>query len=147
MTAADEQGNCIFCRIVAGQAPATMVYQDDRVAAFMDIRPVNPGHVLVIPKLHAAYLANLDPETGGHMFQSGMRVAAAIRNSGVRAEGINLFLADGSAAMQEVFHSHLHVIPRYAGDGFGLTFSESYYRNTSRADLEDVCRRIVSAWE
>jgi histidine triad (HIT) family protein len=113
----------------------------------MDIRPVNPGHVLVIPREHAPYLAKLDPEVGGDMFQTGMRVAAAIRNSGVRAEGVNFFLADGEAAMQEVFHAHLHVIPRYTGDGFGLTFSESYYQKTPRAELEVVCRQIVTAWE
>lgn len=124
-----------------------MVYQDEHVAAFMDIRPVNPGHVLVIPRVHAPHLADLPPGIGGQLFETGMRVAAAIRRSGVRAEGINLFLADGEAAMQEVFHAHLHIIPRYAGDGFGLTFADHYFQPTPRADLETACKRIVAAWE
>ncbi len=147
MTTKESQENCIFCKILAGELPVTMVYQDDRVAAFMDIRPVNPGHVLVIPKTHAPYLADLDSNLGGHIFQTGMRVAAAIRRSGVKSEGINLFIADGEAAMQEVFHVHLHVIPRYQGDGFGLKFADHYYQKTPRSELKDVCRDIVAAWE
>lgn len=147
MCAANPQDSCIFCAILRGEAPATMVYQDEHVAAFMDIRPVNPGHVLVIPRVHAPYLADLPPGIGGQLFETGMRVAAALRRSGVCAEGINLFLADGKAAMQEVFHAHLHVIPRYAEDGFGLVFAEHYYQETPRADLEAACQRIVAVWE
>ncbi len=89
--------------------------------AFMDIMPVSPGHLLVIPKVHATYLADLDGAAGGAMMQMAMRCAAALRASSLRTEGINLFLADGAAAGQEVFHSHLHVLPRFQGDGFGLS--------------------------
>lgn len=147
MNAKEAPENCIFCKILDRQLPVTMVFQDDRVAAFMDIRPVNPGHVLVIPKTHAPYLADLDPDLGGRLFQTGMRVAAAIRRSGVNAEGVNLFLADGEAAMQEVFHVHLHVIPRYSDDGFGLKFADHYYQKTPRTELENAGRDIVAAWE
>lgn len=147
MCAAIAPESCVFCAILRGDAPATMVYQDEHVAAFMDIRPVNPGHVLVIPRVHAPHLADLPPKVGGHIFETAMRVAAAIRRSGVRVEGVNLFLADGAAAMQEVFHTHLHILPRYAADGFGLTFGDQYYRETSRADLEATCQRIVAVWE
>lgn len=138
---------CIFCKIVAGALPAAIVYQDGVSMAFMDIRPVNPGHVLVIPKRHAAYLADLDPDTGGRLFQIAMRVGAAIRRTDLRCEGINLFLADGEAAMQEVFHVHLHVIPRCTGDGFGLRFGDHYFKETSRADLEAVSQSIVESWQ
>lgn len=133
---------CVFCKILAGTLPASMVFEDERIAAFMDIRPVNSGHVLIIPQRHAPYLAHLDPETGAHMFRTAMRIAAAIRRSKLQCEGINLFLADGEAAMQEVFHVHLHVIPRFAGDGFGLKFPERYFEPTPRSALDDAARAI-----
>lgn len=111
---------CIFCRIVAGQAPASMVYADDRAVAFMDIRPAVPGHVLVIPRAHVADLAGLDPDDAAHLMRVAQRVTAAVRGSGIRCEGVNLFLADGEAAGQEVSHVHLHLIPRYLGDGMRI---------------------------
>lgn len=137
-----ERNACVFCAIVAGQLPASAVYEDEEVLAFMDIQPVNPGHVLVIPKTHFPMLADLDPKIGGRIFQVGQRVAAALRRSGLRCEGVNLFLADGEAAGQEVFHAHLHVFPRYTGDGFGLRFSLDYYDKPPRAALDENARRI-----
>jgi len=134
--------SCVFCNIVRGEAPASVVYADDRVLAFMDIQPVNPGHLLVIPRAHAAYLADLEAETGGHLFQVGMNLAAAVRRSGVRCEGVDLFLADGEAAGQEVFHVHLHVIPRYTGDGFGFRFGPDYHRRPERAALDALAEAI-----
>jgi diadenosine tetraphosphate (Ap4A) HIT family hydrolase len=113
-----DDGTCVFCAIVAGRAEASLAYADETVIAFMDIQPVNPGHVLVIPRAHAPQLADLDEETGAQMWRVAHRVAAALRRSGLRVEGINFFLADGAVAFQEVFHTHLHVLPRYAGDGF-----------------------------
>jgi len=137
--------DCVFCRLLAGELPATFLFRDEQCAAFMDIQPVNPGHVLVIPVRHAPYLADLDAPTAGRLMQEGQRIAAAIRSSGVRCEGINLFLADGEAAMQEVFHVHLHVFPRFAGDGFGLRFGPHYKDLPSRATLEGVGSQIVRA--
>src|SRR6476620_6985523 len=95
---------CVFCDLVAGIYPISAVYEDDIVLAFMDTAPVNPGHVLVIPKKHFTYMADMDEETGMHLFRITMRLEKAIRRSGVRCEGINLFLADGEAAFQEVSH-------------------------------------------
>jgi histidine triad (HIT) family protein len=138
--------DCIFCRILAGDVSGSFVFRDDQVAAFMDIQPVNPGHVLVIPTQHAAYLADIDAETAAYLMRIAQRVAAAIRESGVRCEGINLFLADGEAAMQEVFHVHLHVFPRFAGDGFGLRFSPDYFtRRPERAELDHIAAGIRTA--
>jgi histidine triad (HIT) family protein len=138
---------CVFCEIIAGESPASMIYQDQHVVAFMDIHPVNPGHVLVVPRSHVAALADLDEELGGNLFRAGMRVAAAIRRAEIRCEGINLFLADGSAAGQEVFHVHLHVIPRFSGDGFGFRFAPSYFQPTSRAALDEAAASIRLALE
>ena len=137
--------HCIFCDILARKAPVSMVYQDEHCAAFMDIQPVNAGHVLVIPRHHAPYLDDLDEQTGGHLFQVGQRLAAAVRKCGVRCEGVNLFLADGEAAGQEVFHVHLHVIPRYEGDGFGFRFSPNYFQRPSRSELDAISMDIQNA--
>ncbi|HWQ13001.1 MAG TPA: HIT family protein [Roseiflexaceae bacterium] len=137
--------DCIFCRILAGELPASVVYRDERCAAFMDIQPVNPGHLLVVPLAHAPHLADMDPETGARLFRVAQQLAAALRASGVRCEGVNLFLADGEAAMQEVFHVHLHVFPRYAGDGFGLKFGEHYWRPPPRSELDAVAAQIRAA--
>jgi histidine triad (HIT) family protein len=135
--------DCVFCRIFAGDLPASFVYRDDRCAAFMDIRPVNLGHLLVIPVRHAAYLADIDSSEAADVMKVGQAAAAALRASGVRCEGVNLFLADGEAAMQEVFHVHLHVIPRFRGDGFGLKFSPEYYtRHPQRSDLDALAASI-----
>jgi diadenosine tetraphosphate (Ap4A) HIT family hydrolase len=136
--------DCLFCGIVAGDVEASRVYEDDRVVAFVDIRPVTRGHTLVVPRAHAAALAELDPEDGAAVFRGGMRVAAGLRASGLRCEGVNLWLADGEAAGQEVFHVHLHVLPRYAGDGFGLRFPPDYAIR-DRAELEAAASQIRSA--
>ncbi|NUS43046.1 MAG: HIT domain-containing protein [Mycobacteriaceae bacterium] len=129
----------IFADIVAGRAPASFVYEDDDVVAFMDIRPWTPGHLLVIPRTPARSLAELPPEMGGKLFQVGQRLAAALRDSEVACDGVNFFLADGVAAGQEVFHVHLHVIPRTRGDGIGL---RGHPRNARREDLDYLAASI-----
>jgi histidine triad (HIT) family protein len=110
--------------------------------AFMDIQPVNPGHLLVIPRAHSEYLSQVDPAAAARMFQVGQRFAQAVRVSGVRCEGVNLFLADGQAAGQEVMHVHLHVIPRFLGDGFGFRFGPHYRQRPERSELDAIARRI-----
>ncbi len=137
--------NCVFCGIVAGQEPASLVFRDDLVTAFMDIQPVNPGHVLVVPNRHLASLAELDGDTGAHLFGVAQRLAQAVRRSGVRCEGIDLFLADGEAAGQDVFHVHLHVIPRFAGDGFGFRFGPTYTQRPPRSELDRIAQQIRTA--
>ena len=135
--------DCIFCAIVADEAPRSVVYEDDLVLGFMDIHPITPGHLLVIPKDHATYLADLPPATGGRMTEVAMDLAAAIRASDLRSEGINLFLADGEVAGQEIFHVHLHVVPRFAGDGFRLALH--YDPPPERAVLDQHADQIRAA--
>ncbi|MGV9667122.1 HIT family protein [Nocardia niigatensis] len=132
----------IFSDIIAGRAPSSQVYEDEDVLAFMDIRPVTPGHVLVIPKTPARSLAELDPALGGKLFQVGQRIAAGLRESEVGCDGVNFFLADGVTAGQEVFHVHLHVIPRTPGDGFGLRARPT---SPARADLDYLAGSIRGA--
>jgi histidine triad (HIT) family protein len=137
--------DCIFCRILAGDAPGSFVYRDEQCAAFMDVQPVNPGHLLVVPTRHAASLAELDAPTAGRLMQVAQRLAAALRASGLRCEGVNLFLADGKAAMQEVFHAHLHVFPRFVGDGFGLRFGPNNRLRPPREALEAAATQLRTA--
>jgi histidine triad (HIT) family protein len=138
-------GTCCFCDILVEKRPSSIVLKDDLCWAFMDIQPVNPGHVLVIPTYHAPSLEELDEESGAHMFRMAQRIAGALRDSGLQCEGVNLFLADGAAAGQEVFHVHLHVFPRYAGDGFGLRFGPEYGTRPTRAELDATAGRIRRA--
>ena len=128
--------SCIFCDILANLAPANFVHRDDLCVAFMDIRPVNPGHVLVVPRTHAALLAELDEASVGRLMQVAQRVDIALWASGIQCEGVNLFLADGRAAGQDVFHVHLHVFPRFHGDGHHLRFSPAYFIPTPASELE-----------
>ena len=128
--------DCVFCGIVAGREPASEVYRDERVTAFLDIAPVTPGHLMVIPNAHLPSLADVPEELGAHLFTVAHRLAAALRASGLRCEGINLFLADGEAAFQEVFHTHLHVFARYPDDGFALDSPAFWRAGPERAELD-----------
>jgi histidine triad (HIT) family protein len=133
---------CIFCQIVEGNAPSSKVYEDEVCLAFMDIQPVNPGHVLVLPKVHSKDLSDLPPKLGAHLFQITQQIALSMPSAKVRNEGIDLFLAHGEAAGQDVFHVHLHVIPRYRGDGFGFTFGPNYRNLPERAELDTIATQI-----
>ena len=113
--------------------------------AFMDVAPVNPGHLLVVPRAHSASLADLDEEVGAHMFVVAQRLAAAVRASGVRCEGVNLFLADGEAAFQDVCHVHLHLLPRWSGDAFRIDADSS--NRPERSELDALAASIRSAHE
>ena len=134
--------NCVFCEIVEGSSPASIVFQDETCVGFMDIQPINPGHILIVPKEHSASLSDLKPDIGSHLFKVAQHMAKAIRRSDVRCEGINIFMADGEAAGQDVFHVHLHVLPRYSGDNFGLQFGESYGQRPSREELDAIAKEI-----
>ena len=136
---------CIFCQILSGNAPVSFVYSDDLVAAFMDIQPVNLGHLLVVPKRHAALMADVTAEEAAAMMRVAQRATGALRASTLRCEGVNYFLADGEAAMQEVFHAHLHVFPRFKGDNFGLRFAPEYHtRRLPRQELDQQAAELRS---
>jgi histidine triad (HIT) family protein len=135
----------VFRKILDGELPAAFVYRDERVAAFMDIQPITAGHVLVVPLQDAATLAELHPDTGAHMFRIAQQIAAAIRKTDLKCEGINLVLADGVAAGQTVFHMHLHVFPRYADDGFRWQLPQRYFSPPAREQLDASCARIKAA--
>ena len=133
---------CTFCRIVAGKEQASFVAQGADALAFLDLHPITEGHTLVVPRRHAASIGELDEVTAVATWSVARRVAAALRSSGLRCEGVNFFLADGAAAGQEVFHAHLHVIPRWPGDGFRIEFPPHYGAAASRKELDDVAGRL-----
>ena len=137
--------DCIFCKIVRREGPASLVHEDSWTLAFMDIRPMNPGHVLVIPKAHAAYIEDLAPETVGPILEAAKEISRAMRASGIRCEAVSFYLANGEAAGQEVFHVHLHLIPRWRGDGFGLRVRPDYGRIANRTELDGLALKIRTA--
>ncbi len=132
----------IFSKILAGEEEVSWIAREQGVAAFMDLHPINPGHALVIPERPAVGLADLDPQDGREMFAMAQRVADAIRASDIPCDGINLVLADGVAAGQEVFHVHLHVIPRVEGDAFGFRHAPDYPRVETRSVLDAVAATV-----
>ena len=106
---------CVFCAIVAGEAPASVVWEDALAMAFMDLHQENPGHVLVIPRNHIVDILELDDRTGAALMGGTTRVARAVERA-FAPDGINVWQSTGEAAGQEVFHLHLHVMPRRFGD-------------------------------
>lgn len=132
--------DCIFCQIAAGEAEASIAYEDDTTVAFLDLRQVSGGHTLVIPRRHIADIYDLDDVTGAALIAAVSRVARAV-NTAFAPDGINVWQSNGEAAGQEVFHLHFHVVPRDAGDGL-LRVYPSSPNHPSRADLDAQAEKI-----
>ena len=130
--------DCVFCKIVAGQIPSTKVYEDEHTLAFMDLGQVNPGHVLVAVKKHASYLFELDETQAAAVARACVKVSKAIQ-SAFKPEGLSVYQANGKAAGQTVFHYHVHLLPRHAGDGMELTWP---VKNPPREKLEGYAAKI-----
>ena len=111
--------DCIFCAIAKGEGPATIVAEDDRTVAFMDIMPATRGHLLVIPRAHSVDLLSVDPDDLDATVQAAKAMAQRVKDR-LGADGVNLLNSCGSAAWQTVFHFHVHVIPRYDDDPLKL---------------------------
>ena len=105
----------IFSKIINREIPATIVYEDELVVAFLDASPVHPGHTLVVPREPFVNILDGDPDTLAHMIQVAQRIAQALLQV-VKADGVNLHMNNGAAAGQEVFHAHMHIVPRYEND-------------------------------
>lgn len=133
---------CVFCEIVAGSAPAIRVYEDDNYLAFLDIRPFTRGHTLVIPKAHSVDLTDTPADTLAGMIAIGQRVAMATRSCGL-ADANNIAINDGKAAMQTVFHIHLHVIPRRNGDKLAFAKGMLVRRDPDREATGRILRAAL----
>jgi len=130
--------DCVFCKIVAGQIPSTRVFEDEHTLAFMDLGQVNPGHVLVAVKKHAENIYALDDAQAAAVARASVRVSRAIHEA-FKPEGLSVYQANGKAAGQTVFHYHVHLLPRHAGDGMELTWP---VKNPPREKLEEYAGKI-----
>jgi len=129
--------NCIFCKIVTGEIPSHKVYEDEHVLAFLDIRPVNPGHTLVIPKDHFENIYTTPEETWARVMLAAKKVALAVKEA-VDADGINIGMNNEAPAGQVIFHSHIHVIPRIQNDELHLWPQKDYKEGEGSAVAEKI---------
>ncbi len=134
-------GQCIFCRLVAGDIPSARVFEDELTLAFMDLGQVNPGHVLVASKRHAATLFELTADEAAALMRTAQRIALAVR-AVFDPDGVMLLQANGAVAGQTVGHVHLHVVPRHAGDGIDFSWPR---KEPGPAALEDYAQRLRAA--
>jgi histidine triad (HIT) family protein len=137
-------GHCIFCDIIHGAAEVSMCYEDSTALAFMDIQPVNPGHTLVVPRQHYESFLDLPRDLGMHLFDVAMQLGPVIRRvSGM--EGMNLIVSSGATAGQDVYHFHIHLIPRRADDGFDVPLPFAGSTMPDRTVLDAVAARIIAS--
>jgi len=140
-----KRDDCIFCKIVAGDIPCAKVYEDEHVLAFLDIFPINPGHTLVIPKEHYEFVTELPSSLTGPIFDGARKIVSAIRKSDLKCDAVNLHLADGEIAGQEIPHTHLHIIPRIKGDGAGYKVPAGRQKPDNN-ELERIAKSIKAGF-
>lgn len=137
---------CIFCKIIKGQVPSAKVYEDDLVYAFLDITQVTKGHTLLVPKQHVKDIFEYDQALAGQVFSRIPLIAKALQKAFPEMQGLNILSNNGPVAYQSVFHSHIHLLPRYSKkDGFGLTFTshaDQYDMNTLQAIADQIAKQI-----
>ncbi|MCE9585387.1 HIT family protein [Candidatus Nomurabacteria bacterium] len=131
---------CIFCKIIKGQIPSTKIYEDDKTLAFLDIAPVNIGHALIIPKEHYANIYETPEDTMSDIIKVAKKISLAVKEA-VKAEGVNITMNNNHAAGQVIFHSHIHVIPRFSNDGFELWHGKRAYEDD---EMKSVAENITS---
>ncbi|HHY74456.1 MAG TPA: HIT family protein [Bacillus bacterium] len=133
--------DCIFCKIVNGEIPSAKVYEDENVLAFLDISQLTKGHTLLIPKKHNENLFDLPKETAEQLFSVVPKITNALKSQ-LKIDDLNLVSNSGEKAGQEVFHLHLHIIPRYGkGDGYG-TVLKSHASEYTGEDLQNLAKEI-----
>lgn len=138
------KSRCKFCKIVKGKLPAAIVWQDDEYACFMDKYPINPGHVLVVPKKHYAFLTDMPVSSAGKLFEHATRITNGICKT-LKPDGINIGQSNGRVASQSIFHVHIHIVPRFKGDakkGFWPERKKLTYKQ-----LNDLAENIADVME
>jgi len=135
--------DCLFCKIAKGEIHATKVYEDDEVMAFLDIKPVNPGHTLVIPKEHYARLSETPDQVAATLMGVIPHLSQAIMKA-VNASAFNLGVNDGRQAGQVVDHTHLHIMPRFSNDGWELWHSKTDLEPEAAAKIANDIRQHLS---
>ena len=129
---------CIFCKIIAKELPAEVIYEDDEILSILDINPMNFGHTLIMPKLHCSDILIMPAYLMPKIFTLAQTIAVAIKES-LNADGINLISNIGEAAGQTVFHTHIHIIPRHEEDGFKFRLNLKKYDN---GELTNIANKI-----
>lgn len=126
--------DCIFCKIANGEIPSATVYEDDNFRAILDIAPSHKGHTIILPKIHAANIFELPEDIAKGIFPVAKKVATAIKET-TACDGVNILQNNGAAAGQSVFHLHVHVVPRFEGDGILPVWPQGSYEEGEAAEL------------
>ena len=134
--------DCIFCKILAGDLPAHFVYKDEMVVAFLSLEQPNPHKVLVIPRDHVENVFDLNPEQAAAIFQATVKIARGVREAS-RCEGMNLVQSNGKAGQQDVFHFHLHIVPRFFGDRIIIDWDNTPAPQVRLSQIaQEICNRL-----
>ncbi|SEK27061.1 histidine triad (HIT) family protein [Carnobacterium iners] len=138
---------CIFCKIIKNEISSRKIYEDEHIIAFLDLTQVTPGHTLVLPKKHVADIFEYDEELASIVFSRIPKIARAIKESDSTIEGMNIVNNNGTVAYQSVFHSHIHLIPRYTKqDNFSIVFGDNSNRHTAK-ELDHIVTLIKEKME
>lgn len=133
--------DCLFCKIISGEIPSTKVYEDDRCYAFLDINPVNIGHTLLVPKTHSENLYTVEDEDIAHIATVLKKLSVAVKKA-ISADGINIEMNNDPVAGQLIFHAHIHIVPRFEGDGFAHWHGARGYND---GEMKEVSEKISQA--
>ncbi|MCR4330583.1 MAG: HIT family protein [Patescibacteria group bacterium] len=133
---------CLFCKIVTGKIPSAKVYEDDHFLAFLDITPVHKGHTLLIPKEHSRNILETPDGTLALLFPAMKKVARAVKNA-THADGINMYINNEKAAGQIIFHTHVHLIPRFEDDGLHLWKGKEWYADDEINTMAEKIKREI----
>lgn len=132
--------NCLFCKIISGEIPSSKVYENENSVAFLDINPVNVGHTLLVPKKHSRNIFDIKEETLKNLMPTLQKISTAVKE-GVKADGVNIHINNEPSAGQVVFHTHIHIIPRFENDGIKMWNGKPY----ENGKMEEVAEKIKSS--
>jgi histidine triad (HIT) family protein len=132
-----KENSCLFCKIIAKELPSHIIYEDTHILAFLDTNPVNPGHTLVLPKNHSSNILEIDDRELGFLALSIKKISLSVKKA-TEANGINIHINNESSAGQKVFHTHIHVIPRFENDGLKMWEGSSYTEEESKSMAEKI---------
>lgn len=134
--------DCIFCKIIKGEIPCYKILEDDKFIAFLDIKPINVGHTLVVPKKHSQFISEMDDSDLEKIMVFVKKINNTLRKSLIKCQAINFEIADGKEAGQEIPHVHLHLIPRFSDDGYSHKYPKNYNKSISSEDFKKVAEKI-----
>jgi len=138
--------DCVFCKILHSELSGSFVYRDNDISAFLDIHPINSGHTLIVPNIHYDFFEQIPSETFSKMANLAQNIQKIFVEAGVQSEGSNIFLSNGKTAGQEVLHAHLHITPRFSGDGHRMGFlSAESFSEATRAQLDEISKNMTQA--